>query len=88
MWCDVVETPPLALGQSPLARELARRKLPVDSGANVFGGVQGGAGIEYNLARTGIPILERMNLGFDYRYAALSAGQRFSTYSMSLSVGE
>ena len=88
MWCDVVETPPLALGQGMLARELVKRKLPVDTGANIFGGVQGGAGFEYNLAGTKIPVLERLNLGFDYRYAALSAGQRFSTYSMSLSFGE
>lgn len=88
MWCDVVETPPLALGQGTLARELIKRKLPVDTGANIFGGFQGGMGFEYNLARTGIAALEQFNLGFDYRYAALSAGQRFSTYSMSLSFGE
>lgn len=88
IWCDIVETPPLALGQGALAPELARRKLPVDSGANAYGGFEGGGGFEYNLARTEIPVLERLNLGFDYRYSAQSAGQRFSTYTMSLSFGE
>jgi hypothetical protein len=69
-------------------RALAARKLPVDAAANLYEGGQGGGGLEYSLARTGVRLLERVNLGFDYRYSAWTTGERFATYSFSLSASE
>jgi hypothetical protein len=88
VWADIVGTPPLFIGENPPAKELAARKLPVDGSADVFEGVHGGAGLALSLARTQLPIIENMNLGFDYRYVAWTTGQRFSTYAFSLSYSD
>jgi len=88
IWADIVESPPLFIGQQIPARELAARKLPIDASANVFEGGQGGAGLELSLARTRMPVIERMNLAFDYRYTAWTAGQRYGTYAFSLSYND
>ncbi len=86
IWGDVIESPPYFIGQTSASGELAKRKTPVNAGASIFEGGQGGAGLEYSLARTRIPILERLNIGFDYRYTAWTTGQRFSSYGFSLFV--
>jgi hypothetical protein len=88
IWGDVVESPPVFIGQSLPSKVLSLRKLPVDAAASLYEGGQGGAGVEYNLARTGVPLLARVNLGFDYRYSAWTTGERFNTYTFSLSASE
>jgi hypothetical protein len=88
IWGDVVESPPLFIGETHASKALAARKLPVDAAANLYQGGQGGAGLDLNLARTGVPILERVNLGLDYRYSAWTSGERFSSYSFSLSLND
>jgi hypothetical protein len=88
IWGDVVESPPLFIGQSLPSAALAARKLPTDAAANLYEGGQGGAGFEYNLGRTGVPVLERVNIGVDYRYSAWTSGERFGTYSFSLSMDD
>ncbi len=85
IWVDIIETPPLVGGLQFPTQELAARKLPTTEGASLFEGFQGGAGLEYSLERSRLPVLERMKLGFDYRYSAWTTGQRFNSYSMSLS---
>ncbi len=87
IWADIIESPPLFIGQNPPAPQFAIRKLPVDASAGLFEGGQGGVGLDFSLARTGVPILERIQVGFDYRYSAWTSGQRFSTYGFSLSTG-
>jgi len=87
IWADIIESPPLFIGQTPPASQFASRKLPVDASAGLFEGGQGGAGLDFSLARTGVPILERLHVGFDYRYSAWTSGQRFSTYGLSLFTG-
>jgi hypothetical protein len=87
IWADIVESPPLFIGQTPPARQFASRKLPVDASAGLFEGGQGGAGLDFSLARTRVPVLERFHVGFDYRYSAWTSGQRFSTYGVSLFTG-
>ncbi len=88
IWGDVVESPPVFIGQSLPSQVLLLRRLPVDAAANLYEGGQGGAGFELNLARTGVPMLARVNLGFDYRYSAWTTGEQFNTYTFSLSAGE
>ncbi len=88
IWGDVIESAPAFIGQSLPSKVLQLRKLPVDAAANLYEGGQGGAGFEFNLARTGVPLLRRVNLGFDYRYSAWTSGERFNTYSFSLSANE
>jgi hypothetical protein len=88
IWGDIIESPPLFIGQNPASPQLAARKLPVDAGASIYEGGQGGAGIDFSFARTHVPILERLRLGFDYRYSAWTSGQRFSSYGLSLAVSE
>jgi hypothetical protein len=85
IWVDIIETPPLVGGLQFPTKELGGRKLPEIAGADLFEGAQGGAGFEFSLARFHHPIFERMRLGFDYRYAAWTTGQRFSTYSLVFS---
>ncbi len=85
LWVDIIETPPLVGGLQFPTQELGGRRLPATAGASLFEGAQGGAGFEFSLARLGHPMFERMKLGFDYRYAAWTTGQRFSTYSLLLS---
>jgi hypothetical protein len=85
IWVDIIETPPLVGGLQFPPTGLAGRKLPAIAGASLFEGAQGGAGFEYSLARLGNPVFSRMKVGFDYRYAAWTSGQRFSTYSLMLS---
>ena len=85
VWVDIIETPPLVGGLQFPTHEVGGRKIPATAGASLFEGAQGGAGFEFSLARLGHPIFERMKLGFDYRYAAWTTGQRFSTYSLLLS---
>jgi hypothetical protein len=88
IWGDVAESPPLFIGQSLPSTALSSRNLPVVASADLFEGGQGGAGFEFSLARTRLPIIERANIGFDYRYSAWTTGERFGTYSFSLSAGE
>ncbi len=88
IWGDVIESAPAFIGQSLPSKVLQLRKLPVDAAANLYEGGQGGAGFELNLARTGVPLLRRVNIGFDYRYSAWTTGERFNTYSFSLSANE
>jgi hypothetical protein len=88
IWGDVIETPPLYIGQQLPSAAIAARKVPVVSGANLYGGGQGGAGFEYNLGATGVPLLRRVNVGLDYRYSAWMSGERFGTYTFSLSANE
>jgi len=88
IWGDVVESPPLFIGEQNPSKALKVRKLPVDAAANLYEGGQGGAGFELNLASTGIKPLERVNLGFDYRYSAWTTGEQFATYTFSLSASE
>lgn len=88
VWVDIIETPPLVGGLQFPTQELAARKLPAAEGASLFEGGQGGAGVEFSLARSRVPVLERMKLGFDYRYSAWTTGQRFNTYSMLLSYSD
>jgi hypothetical protein len=88
IWVDIIETPPLVGGLQFPAPELGARKIPATAGASLFEGAQGGAGFEFNLARLGPRVFERMKLGFDYRYAAWTTGQRFSTYSLLLSYND
>ena len=86
IWVDIIETPPLVGGLQFPTNELAKLKLPATEGAGLFDGAQGGAGFEFSLARLNPhPVFERMKLGFDYRYAAWTTGQKFSTYSLLLS---
>lgn len=85
IWVDIIETPPLVGGLQFPTPELGARKIPATAGASLFEGAQGGAGFEFNLARLNLAILDNMKLGFDYRYAAWTTGQRFSTYSLLLS---
>jgi hypothetical protein len=88
IWGDVIESPPLFIGQQTPSPTLAGRKLPVDAAASLYPGGQGGGGFEISLARTHMPFLQRVNLGFDYRYSAWSTGERFATYSFSLAATE
>jgi hypothetical protein len=85
IWADVIETPPLVGGLQFPTKELAARKLPVIAGADLYEGAQGGAGAEMSFSRFDIPILNRMKIGFDYRYSAWTAGQRFNTFSLLFS---
>jgi hypothetical protein len=88
IWVDIIETPPLVGGLQFPTAELGGRKIPATAGASLFEGAQGGAGFEFSFARFKSPIFQRMKLGFDYRYAAWTTGQRFSTYSLLLSYRE
>jgi hypothetical protein len=88
IWADVIESAPLFIGQSLPSKTLSRRKLPVDAAAGLYPGGQLGGGFEVSLARTHLPYLERVNIGFDYRYSSWSSGERISNYSFSLSAGE
>lgn len=88
IWADVIESGPLFIGQSLPSKKLAGLKLPVDAAAGLYPGGQAGGGFEVSLARTHLPYLERLNVGFDYRYSAWSSGERISNYSFSLSAGE
>jgi cell division protein FtsB len=88
IWGDVIESPPFVIGQTPISGKLALRKLPIDAAASIYEGAQGGAGLEYSLARTRIPIIERLHLAFDYRYSAWTTGQRFSSYSLGVSLAD
>jgi hypothetical protein len=83
VWVDIIETPPLVGGLQFPTKQLNARKLPVIAGASLFEGAQGGAGFDFKLP-TENPILERMKVGFDYRYSAWTTGQRFNTYSLLL----
>ena len=83
IWVDIIETPPLVGGLQFPTRQLGARKLPAIAGASVFEGAQGGAGFDFKLP-TENPILDRMKVGFDYRYSAWTTGQRFNTYSLLL----
>jgi hypothetical protein len=83
VWVDIIETPPLVGGLQFPTKQLAARKLPATAGASLFEGAQGGAGFDFKLP-TENPILERMKVGFDYRYSAWTTGQRFNTYSLLL----
>jgi len=85
IWVDIIETPPLVGGLQFPTNELGARKIPEIAGADLFEGAQGGTGFDFSLARLHYPILERMRVGFDYRYSAWTSGQRFSTYSFVLS---
>jgi hypothetical protein len=85
IWADIIETPPLVGGLQFPTKELAARKLPVIAGADLYEGAQGGAGAEMNFSRFDVPILNRMKIGFDYRYSAWTAGQRFNTFSLLFS---
>lgn len=85
IWADVIETPPLVGGLQFPTKELAARKLPVIAGADLYEGAQGGAGAEMDFSRFDVPILNRMKIGFDYRYSAWTAGQRFNTFSLMFS---
>lgn len=85
VWVDIIETPPLVGGLQFPTQELAARKIPRTEGASLFEGAQGGAGVEFSLAHARVPVLNRMTLGFDYRYSAWTTGQRFSAYSMTFS---
>ena len=84
VWVDIIETPPLVGGLQFPTKQLASRKLSAIASASLYQGVQGGSGFEYSLARFDNPILDRMTLGFDYRYSAWTTGQRFNTYSFRL----
>jgi hypothetical protein len=88
MWGDVIESPPFFIGQSLPSKALSNRNLPVVASASIYEGGQGGGGLEFSLARTGLPFIQRVNLGFDYRFAAWVTGDRFATYSFSLSARE
>ena len=81
VWVDIIETPPLVGGLQFPTKQLGARKLPAIAGASLFEGAQGGAGFDFKLP-TENPILERMKVGFDYRYSAWTTGQRFNTYSL------
>ena len=83
VWVDIIETPPLVGGLQFPTKQLGARKLPAIAGASLFEGAQGGAGFDFRLP-TENPILERMKVGFDYRYSAWTTGQRFNTYSLLL----
>jgi hypothetical protein len=88
IWADIIESPPVFIGQALPSGGFVGRNLPVDAAADVFEGAQGGAGVILSLARTRVPILELMNLGFDYRYTAWTTGQRYNSYALSLSVSQ
>ena len=83
VWVDIIETPPLVGGLQFPTKQLGARKLPAIAGASLYEGAQGGAGFDFKLP-TENPILERMKVGFDYRYSAWTTGQRFNTYSLLL----
>ena len=83
VWVDIIETPPLVGGLQFPTKQLGARKLPAIAGASLYEGAQGGAGFDFKLP-TENPILQRMKVGFDYRYSAWTTGQRFNTYSLLL----
>jgi len=84
IWVDIVESPPLVGGLQFPTKQLGARKLPAITGASLFEGGQGGAGFDFALPHSRYAILERIKLGFDYRYSAWTTGQRFNTYSALL----
>lgn len=87
IWVNVVNSPPLLVGQIPHPPEFSAKKLSVPGTAEAFGGGYVGAGWTYSLAGTDLPIVSRLQVGFDYRYNMFATGQRFSMYSFSIAAG-
>jgi|SRR5215469_4653821 len=83
VWVDIIETPPLVGGLQFPTEQLGARKLPAIAGSDLYEGAQGGAGFDFKLP-TSNEILQRMKVGFDYRYSAWTTGQRFNTFSLLL----
>jgi hypothetical protein len=83
----VITTPGLVAGQVPLPPQLAARKLPNVGSADVFGGVWVGSGFQYSLADTGVPIIRRLTLGFDYRHQMLENGASFNMFAFQVAAG-
>lgn len=81
---DFITSSPLVVGQVPSGSGLKKRGIPVVGGGNLYEGLAGGAGIEKSFAGTGIPIVDRLTVGFDYKISYIPTGDSWNMFTFHL----